>query len=81
MSRVCVNKEKLIIRCFKYNKFVHLSNNCNKNNNSHCPRCGTSKLKRKGNCPKQSWKFFNCLGNHSAAWEGCKKYKEKLKMR
>ena len=32
----------------------------------------------KGNCPKQHWKCANCLRNHSDAWEGCKKYKEKL---
>ena len=76
--REYVNKEKLIIRCFKCNKFGHLSNSC-KNNNSLCPRCGSNKQKCKGNCPKQHWNCVNCLGNHSAAWEGCKKYKEKLK--
>ena len=72
--REYVNKEKLIIRCFKCNKFGHLSNSC-RNNNSLCPRCGWNKLKCKGNCPKQHWKCVNCSGNHSAAWEGCKKYK------
>ena len=76
--REYVNKEKLIIRCFKCIKFGHLSNSC-KNNNSLCPRCGSNKQKCKGNCPKQHWNCVNCLGNHSAAWEGCKKYKEKLK--
>ena len=76
--REYVNKEKLIIRCFKCNKFGHLSNSC-KNSNSLCPRCGSDKQKCKGNCPKQQWKCVNCLGNHSAAWEGCKKYKEKLR--
>ena len=50
-----------------------------KNNNSLCPRCGTNKQKCKGNCPKQHWKCVNCLGNHSTAWKGCKKNKEKLK--
>ena len=50
--REYVNKEKLIIRCFKCNKFGHLSNSC-KNNNSLCPRCGSSKQKCKGKCPKQ----------------------------
>ena len=76
--REYVNKEKLIIRWFKCNKFGHLSNSC-KNNNSLCRRCGSNKQKSKGNCPKQHWKYVKCLGNHSAAWEGCKKYKEKLK--
>ena len=38
-----------------------------------------NKQKCKGNCPKQHWKCLNCLGNHSATWERCKKYKEKLK--
>ena len=67
-----VNTEKLIIRYFKCNnKFGHLSNTC-RNSNSLCPRCGSSKLKCKGNCPKQHWKRGNCLGNHSAAWECCK---------
>ena len=56
----------------------HLSNAC-RNSNSLCPSCGSSKLKCKGSCPKQHWKSVNCLVNHSAAWEGCKKYKEKLK--
>ena len=37
--REYVNKEKLIIRCFNYSKFGHLSDSC-KNNNSLCPRCG-----------------------------------------
>ena len=64
--REYVNKEKLIIRCFKCNKFGHLSNSC-KNNNSLCPRCGSNKQKCKGNCPKQHWNCVNCLGNHSAA--------------
>ena len=71
--REYVNKEKLIIRCFKCNKFGHLSNSC-KNNNSLCPRCGSNTEKCKSNCPKQHWKCVDCLGNHSAAWEGCKKY-------
>ena len=75
-TREYVNKEKL--RCFKCNKFAHLSNSC-KNNNSLCPTCGLNKQKYKDNCPKQHWKCVNCLGNHSAAWEGCKKYKKKLK--
>ena len=66
------------MRCFKWNKFGHLSNSC-KNNNSLCPRYGLNKQKCKGNCPKQHWKCVNCLGNESAEWEGCKKYKEKLK--
>ena len=44
-----------------------------------CPRYGRNKQKCKGNCPKQHWKCVNCLGNHSAAWEGCKKYNERLK--
>ena len=70
--REYVNKEKLIIRCFKCNKFGHLSNSC-KNNNNLCPRCGSNKQNCKGNCPKQHWKRVNCLGNHSAAWERCKK--------
>ena len=76
--REYVSKEQLIIRCFKCNKFGHLSNSC-KNKNSLCPRCGSNKQNCKGNCPKQRWKCANCLGNHSATWEGCKKYKEKLK--
>ena len=76
--REYVNKEKLIIRCFKCNKFGHLSNSC-KNNNSLCPRCGSNKQKCKGNYPKQHWKCVNRLGNHRFAWEGSKKYKEKLK--
>ena len=76
--REYVNKEKLIIRCFKCNKFGHLSNSC-KNNNSLCPRCGSNKQNCKGNCPKQRLKCVNCLGNHSARWEECKKYKEKMK--
>ena len=77
MQKECVNKEKLIIS-FKCNKFGYLSNYC-KNNNSLCPTCGMNKQKCKGNCPKQHWKCLYCLGNHSAAWERCKKYKEKLK--
>ena len=76
--REYVNKDKLVIRCFKCNKYGHLSNTC-RNSNSICPRCGSSKLKCKGICPRQNWKCVNCLGNHSAAWEGWKKYKEKLK--
>ena len=44
-----------------------------------CPTYGRNKQKCKGNCPKQHWKCVNCLGNHSAAWEGCKKYNERLK--
>ena len=57
--REYVNKEKLIIRCFKCSKFGHLSNSC-KNNNSLCPRCGSNKQNCKGNCPKQHWKCVNC---------------------
>ena len=68
----------MIIRFFKCNKLGHLSNSC-KNNNSLCPRCGSNRLKCKGNFPKQQWKLGKCLGNHSAAWVGCKKYEEKLK--
>ena len=73
-----INKEKLTIRCFKCNKFGHLSTSY-KNNNSLCLGCGSNKQKCKSNCPKQHWKCVNCLGNHNAVWEGCKKYKEKLK--
>ena len=75
--REYVNKEELLIRCLKCNKFAHLSNSF-RNSNSLCPRCGSSKLKCKGNCPKQQWKRVNCLGNHSAAWEGCKSSQVKL---
>ena len=76
--REYVNKEELIIKCFKCNKFGYLSNSC-KNNNILCPICVSNKQKCKGNYPKQHQKWINCLGNHSAAWEGCKKYKEKHK--
>ena len=76
--REYVNKEKIIIRCFKCNKFGHLSNSC-RNNNSLYSRCGSNKLKWKVNSPKQQLRCVNCLGNHSVAWESCKKYKEKLK--
>ena len=75
--REYVNKEKLIIRCFKCNKFGHLSNSC-KDNNSLCRICDSNKQKCKGNYPKQHWKCVSCSGNHSAAWERCKIYKEKL---
>ena len=37
------------------------------------------KWKCKHTFPKENWKFVNCLWKHSAVWEGCKKYKEKLK--
>ena len=35
--REYVNKDKLVIRCFKCNKYGHLSNTC-RNSNSLCPR-------------------------------------------
>ena len=73
-----VNKNKLIIKCLECRRFGHLSNSC-KINKSLCPRCGSNKQKCKGNFPKQHWKCINYLGNHSAVWEGCTKYKEKLK--
>ena len=40
--RKYVNKEKLMVRCFKCNKFGNLSNLC-KNNNILCSRCGSNK--------------------------------------
>ena len=48
--REYVNKEILIIRCFKCNRSRHLSNSW-KNNNSLCPRRESNKEKCTGNCP------------------------------
>ena len=50
--REYVNKEELIIKCFKCNKFGYLSNSC-ENNNILCPICVSNKQKCKGNYPKQ----------------------------
>ena len=76
MIRKYIDKKKLVIRCFRCNKLNHTTNNC-KERTKRCPRCNKTNCEMK--CNKRDWKCVNCGGEHSAAYEGCPKYKEILR--
>ena len=75
--REYIDREKKIVKCFKYSKFGHFTNICKQQ--EKCPRCNNLKSRCKGSCNKEIWKCINCGGDHSAAWAGCPICKEKLK--
>ena len=63
-----INREKLIYKCFTYNKIGYLTKNCELKDKL-CPKCNSKNCS--DNCPKAIWKCTNCNGNHSAAYRGC----------
>ena len=63
-----INQERLIYKCYTYNKIDHLTKNC-KQKARMCPKCNSTNCP--GTCPKSIWKCINCGGNHSAAYRGC----------
>lgn len=68
-----------ILRCNKCQKFGHRTSQC-KAKESTCATCGTSNCN--GECRKTFSNRFcvNCKGKHSAAWKGCKFFKEHFQL-
>ena len=64
----CINRDKLLYKCYTCNKIGHLTKNC-KLKEKLCPKSNNTNCS--GTCPKALWKCTNCNGNHSAACKGC----------
>ena len=61
-----------VTRCFNCQKFCHSATICHEK--VRCSRCG--KNHKSDECPnKDTPKCANCGGRHSAAYQGCEKYK------
>ena len=70
--RSYINKENIVSRCTKCQKFGHHYKNCNQKNYT-CVRCGGNSCGKI--CEKDTRSCANCKGNHSAAYKGCTVYK------
>ena len=70
--RKYINKENIVTRCTKCQKFGHQYKNCNQKNYT-CVRCGGNSCGQI--CEKDTRSCVNCKGNHSAAYKGCTVYK------
>ena len=61
-----------VMRCFQCQRFGHSSVRCN--SKPRCPTCGEAH--KWESCPnKTDPKCANCGGSHSAAYQGCPKYR------
>ena len=74
--RKYINKENIVTRCTKCQKFGHKYKNCNKKNYT-CVRCGGNSCGK--TCEKNTRSCVNCKGYHSAAYKGCTVYKSHQK--
>ena len=74
--RKFIDKDKLVSRCTKCQKFGHIYTKCLAKQYT-CARCGGNNCPKI--CQKEIKKCANCNGDHSAAYKGCSMYKTALR--